>query len=86
MNKANLMILKFILSSSTTPDYTYLLRESCTFDKYIITIAFHNDFDCYPINHSIDDISKPFYEANHGIKIIQVEFLVFWLQCNGCIS
>ncbi|CAH1640417.1 unnamed protein product [Spodoptera littoralis] len=42
----------------------------CTFDKYI-AIAFDTGLIA---NYSIDDLSKPFYVANHGIDIMQVEF------------
>lgn len=42
----------------------------CTFDKYI-TIAFDNGLIA---NYTIDNISQPFYLANHSTSIIQVEF------------
>ncbi|KAF9410623.1 hypothetical protein HW555_010353 [Spodoptera exigua] len=42
----------------------------CTFDTFI-AIAFDNGFIAV---YSIDDISNPFYVANHGNDLVQVEF------------
>ncbi|CAH2093567.1 unnamed protein product [Euphydryas editha] len=60
-----------IVSTSNFGDISCI----CTFDKYI-AIGFDNGSIA---NYTIDNISQPFYLANHGTRLIQVEF---W-YCNG---